>query len=445
MSFEKINHIPVFTCESGGVMYIRQLRPLHLRTCRMESDVSWIIEGTKHPFYRFVGIAHDMELEDLEETKTLISAYLQESVCSAEDAEKLVVSILAVYWAIYMKRIARRNPEDRNFHTLLLHAARICCQYNLEEPKYLEFIFAQRLSQLANPREWFEFLSPVGSLIDVKESILYPFEPVKNGSSHSCDSWMTDQHLEAVEYYLRFARNVPVMALCQAHNVHIGVLQHCNMGGWKNSEPYQFNITLDYINLPICTRIDGYQNMTPLTWACQQAYPRAVKLLLRYGATPIHLFDNFKRPHCNTVQPLYVLGNHLNATVHNYMKIRRKIKDRKLKFWEKFDFHRTTSMVKCLWYILRAEPYLPLQFKGKFNNSPDLRKHVQQSYFKGICLDVRLKRVLPSKLTGRVPTLEAIARNTIRKVLKSKRLLPEGIAALPIPRILKEYVDLERD
>ena len=193
-----------------------------------------------------------------------------------------------------------------------------------------------------------------------------------------------------------------------------------------------FTGQVDMVNCPVLNS----RGSTPLLLACHSLEPKSVLLLLRYGADPLRPGQLHHIIGLQFQHPLYVLVTKLNASVfwrnHN-RHMEQEVHERFLSRQNEQD----TNLRLCLQYLSRAMTSLPITTKPP-TSPPSSSKALFQlhKYFEDL---------LPKNRTSEPAELSQWCRWTIRQMLQKCGHLPAGIESLPLPNVLKQYVDLLLD
>ena len=192
------------------------------------------------------------------------------------------------------------EKADVNTREALYIAAHLCYRYQVEDSSLIQQVLEAAYDGDGNFDNWFLFLDPLAFLFEI-ESNLYPYK-LKDD-----EGFITTERLGALEYFLHHARGIKKKRVL------------CQFRSEVDDFPRATERELSIVNLPLVS----CRGCTPLLLASHSSDPRAVLLLLRYGADPL-LPAIPESPWGVQFQvPLYVLVSKLNASV----------------FWKSHNFH----------------------------------------------------------------------------------------------------------
>lgn len=345
--------------------------------------------------------------------------------------EKAVEEVLVHLLLLYQQ--LKRRSDSRNIAThLLAMSAHICEKYRPKKADFIKYIMGEYVSNGNDILNWFEFINPVGGLEVLRYSMLYPFK-IGRIVNPITDDWITQKHLDALEFYLKHGNTLTFVATAKAFFLNDSDKDQPVI------EEHVFDCITPLVDFPAYSPVFGV--VTPLTLACMTANIKAVMILLRHGAFPIHSYCIQKNPYRNWESPLFVVGNqlakkaeyvfpnpHVPASQNNHLRL--------------FHIHRCSKLVKCLRLLMRAQPFLPMRFEGRICDEGVPPKDASTSI---MCFDERLCEMIPECLIEEVPSLQRQCRWAIRRELRVRRSLPEGVMQLELPHMLKMYLDLQVD
>ena len=171
----------------------------------------------------------------------------------------------------------QRNTVPQKWEALFL-AVHLCQKYNLQNPAVVKPLMRSVLNFKDNVGSWdwrwFRILNPFAPVRVTGKDILYPFKP--NGID-PFDEWPTDRHLEALEYFLKFAK-------FRFQTIQTGACNIVECPSLHDREDILWPNECDFIDCPLRI-LTGVS--VPLAQACQSCNPKVVLFLLRHGATPV--------------------------------------------------------------------------------------------------------------------------------------------------------------
>ena len=239
--------------------------------------------------------------------------------------------------------------------------------------------------------------------------------------------------------------------------------------GEKSAEFYKVYAKVQFVDYPINNQLFG--KLTALTLASLSANPDAMLLLLRHGASTVHPYCRTGYPCQDWSQPVFVIGSQLNLRQEEdeYLGAEFELsypEDRET--LETLSVWRAQKLIRCLQYMSRASPTLPVRFSpnpaaaaatagsrsGSRNDEvPDCTQETRPSFSASrhdrpsviVWLHTRFSKFLPQRMTDVVPELQHLCRCAIREKLKVSSKLPDGVQQLPLPPALKLYVDMQTD
>lgn len=326
-------------------------------------------------------------------------------------AENIVQDIFAVSLALKEKGEVKEARME-----VLKMALHMCQVYKLKNTKLIQQLIIELFTISGTMVDWFEFLNPFGNLNRLRHSSLYPYPHERRGLIRH---WTTKKHLQALEYFLQHGNQLDLYV-----STHPRLMQ-------VNGQPIYAPVC--FADFPLENYLFG--NMTPLGLACLVAHPQAVLLLLRYGASALHPHHTVTSPHENWCQPLYILVNQMNLRDSDDFATGMASTAEGQRTVRQISACRTQRLIQCLDYLSRSTPSLPM----KITNEASLSSHSI------IALRERFADNLPSRCSDRPSELQHLCRCRIRRVLQESRRLPHALQELPLPQIIRDYLDLKRD
>ena len=300
-------------------------------------------------------------------------------------------------------------------HSVLIIGAHFCQRYNiLEVPQLIRDILKTSYACEGGFDRFLCFLDPLIFPFEV-DPILYPTSAMGGANS--------TKHLEVLEYFLSASQGIRETVDFSEFDVE------------REGAPFSVHSEeVGMVEVPV-TMCRG---STPLLLACHSICSSAVLLLLRYGANPLRPGQVQYIVGMQFQLPIYVIvtklnasvfwsthNQHLDPTVREQFMARQKVNDRELK--------------QCIRYFCRVLPRLPVQISNHVITDASIR---DSSRFQ---LNPRYADLIPDERRGTAAELTHLCRCVIRDHLKSSGHLPSGINQLPLPSLIKEYLDLQHD
>lgn len=366
--------------------------------------------------------------------KSRLRRQIYRYIAANSNYEKSVEEVLVQLLLLYQQVKAEQRPEVRNIsRNVLGMAAHICEKYRPKKGEFIQYVMGEYVSNGNNILDWFEFINPIGGLDVLSRSMLYPLKLMPIGNPVT-DDWISQKHIDALEYYLTHGNSLTFVATAKALFLNDSDTDHPLI------EEHMFDCVTPLVDFPSYYPLFGV--VTPLSLACMTANIKCVLLLLRHGALPTHNYSIQKNPYRNWETPLFVLGNQLTKR-GEYVFPRADLPAAHDNHLRQFHIHRCSKIVKCIRLMLRAQPFLPLRFEGQICGKEG--EPPRDAPTDIMCVDERLLELIPPCLTDPVPDLQRQCRWAIRRKLRVHRALPTGINHLPLPKMIKLFLDLQAD
>ena len=304
----------------------------------------------------------------------------------------------------------------------LLIAVHLCQKFNFPGKNIVRRAMQLIVDHSSDGSCWFNFLSPFGNIRELHLNTLYPYQIARRSSEGVfVGEWITETHLSTLEYFLNNGRDVRSEGL-----------------GYLLGLPESH---VRFTELPIKHRYFGH--VTPLTLASLTGHPKGVLLLVRYGASPLYptnqipIRDSLRSP---WFHPLHSLLNQLNLRAVDGEIQHLSLSDQDhLPFTSSRGISvtqvRQRKLLICLLYMLRVVPHPPVRIAHE-------NQQVTREMKNGIGM---LKSVYTKWIEqpfDMAPSLQHLCRCSIREAIKEAQQLPHGIQKLPVPEIVKNYLDL---
>lgn len=343
---------------------------------------------------------------------------------------------------------------------LLGLAAHLCEKYRLDSSDLTGALIVRYFKCQQDLGDLFHVLKPLS--VEQRQKLsrnpFYPFPLKSLGTNAKYDcKWLTKRHYAALDYYLFMwggvLFNTKMRYLSLASGPQPNVLQLTVTNINLNNTPL--------LGVPLGGPHSGFE--TPLSTACHQGNPKAIILLLRHGALPVHNFRKYRDPEGNTEIPIWIIANHLKRNTKWVFSAEPGLGgDRGGTSGSQGGSRdvradRGVQLIKCLRLLLRAQPFLPIEFSGRWpdgtdedvingiNNNRIVIDEDAKDVFPTMALDERLVDLLPECLTEQVPTLQHQSRWVVRSRLRANRALPDGLDQIHISRVLLAFLDLQVD
>ena len=274
-----------------------------------------------------------------------------------------------------------------------------------------------KMKKLFNEDDGFDrfclFLDPLVFPYEI-DTVLFP-QPMGQVQT------MVPRYLKVLEYFLS-----------QAHNLAI-TIQFSELDLTQNNLPYHtYGCDVRFVDAPL----PGSRGSTPLLLACHAINPAAVLLLLRYGADPLRSGQLHRVIGLQFQHPLYVLLTKLNASVfwlshHQHLDV--TLKEQFMKTHNR----QVNDIRQCLRYFCRAAVNLPIGISGEGST---VRDNIGKVFY----LHPAQQDAVPVTRTKEPAELCHQARCLIRQHLHQHSNLdqPSSIQKLPLPTLIKRYLDL---
>ncbi|OWF53942.1 hypothetical protein KP79_PYT13193 [Mizuhopecten yessoensis] len=178
----------------------------------------------------------------------------------------------------------------------------------------------------------------------------------------------------------------------------------------------------------IDTEFDNCDNFTPLIAACMRRDPSLIMLLLRYGADPFCVSSDEDSP----VDPIDTLISGLNS-VCLFKNSSVDVETRAALTAEE------SKGMHCLQLIFRAVKNIPFSQNKHFETQME-EEQVEKK--KAYNLHPRLAVMIDTERFSGVRNLQHLCRLTIRERIGRT---PTAIPSLPLPAVMKQYLDLQLD
>ncbi len=307
-------------------------------------------------------------------------------------------------------------------HSVILIAAHICQKFNLnDDHQLIAKVLTDSYQCDSGFEPFFSFLDPLVFPFEV-DSIIFPFT-----SNPSVAGIITKRHLQVLEFFLQHSPSVSVPVEYSEFNL-----------GLPRNPLHTFTAHASFVEAPI----PSCRGSTPLLLACHSMCPDAVLLLFRYGANAERAGQVNRIVGLQFQHPLYVIVSKLNASVfwrtHN-RHLDPTIRDQFLSRQEKHD----VSLKLCLNYFCRAMPHLPITVgePSGDSDSGDLARP------QPLILHSSYRDLVPERRYKSPAELAHLSRCRIRQILIQRACLnlPEAIHRLPVPSLIKGFLDLEMD
>ncbi len=292
-------------------------------------------------------------------------------------------------------------------------ALHLCQHFNIPEAAEVKDLMMRVYGEDGGFHRFCIFLDPLAFPYEV-DPILFP-------ESQGQVFAMIPQYLGILEYFLDVGHDLTVR------------VQFSELDLTQQELPvHTFNSDVRFVDAPL----PAARGSTPLLLACHSINPAAVLLLLRYGADPLRSGQVHRVIGIQFQHPLYVLLTKLNASVfwlshhqHLDMPLREQ-------FFKTHD-RQVEDIRQCLCYFSRAVAQLPIGLAG---DGSTIRDNLGKVFY----LHPKQADAVPSTRTSDPPELCHWSRCLIRNHLQqhSRLSLPSSIQKLPLPDLLKRYVDL---
>ncbi|CAH1794907.1 unnamed protein product [Owenia fusiformis] len=304
-------------------------------------------------------------------------------------------------------------------------AAHLCQKYSIEDSKLVLEVVQTAISCTGNHDRWFEFLDPLAFSCEL-ENNLYPIY----NQSNAATTVVTKEQLNALEYFLTHCSGIVVRTNHGAIANILGLNETAVASRWSD---------VAFIDAPL----SSCRNCNPLLLACQAESPEGVRLLLRYGAQPMFPVYSFSDPSGQQRFPLQVLAMKLNASVFwktHIHAIESNYREEFMRQRKAYDM----QINECINAFQTALPTLPLR------PCQQLTQDHMGSSSTLFCVHPSYKSSLPRSITHGPRTLRHIAKCTVRNTLSRNNgnaiiSIPKKIQQLPLPILIKEYIDLQID
>ncbi|XP_052819227.1 uncharacterized protein LOC128245062 [Mya arenaria] len=237
-----------------------------------------------------------------------------------------------------------------------------------------------------------------------------------------------------------------------AANIHITFeyyLNHvCNINTTVISDS-QFAASIKNTDL-INKEIGHNSGILPLSAAIHKRDPAFVLILLRYGADPFHSLeansssyeDHIRNPTENVIDDLNGLFLFKNTAFSD--NICAQLAAEEAKVWTCLTYIRRAvpgiDLTSCTHIITSSgydsddkvnEPRKPVPMGPKYNLLPKLADKIDLKFFK--------------KTSSLKQLCRCVVRQKLQANCKTIGSIPKGINLLPLPRLLKDYLDLQTD
>ena len=373
-------------------------------------------------------------------------------------AEEIVVELYEVYLYLKMHYARLENTQYTELLCLIVHT---CENHGLDRNGYVEYAIGEYVMFSQAVKDFFYFLNPISGVMPEFNIIYHTFRDRRQTIQAEVISF---NQLDTLEFILKHANNLRFEVSCTV-DLPVEDPQEeaddaiATSSAGMTTVSRHFRIETPFVDLPSKETFIGM--VTPVALACMYAEHDATLLLLRYGAMPMHMFASKDLYRQQREQPIYIVVNNINPRVDRLLLEQRPVTTTEIVPSNSLDIlgsmvRQATRFILCLQYMLRADPYLNISYCGEYNPATG---HVDAMEDAGpsasasaahsrrtIVIDSRVKeRFLPSCLTDDMPSLLRVCRYAIRRALRRTQQLPAGIKELPLPALLKSYVDLLQD
>ena len=385
------------------------------RTCNASEQLNICREI----FQSVIGSKRDSPEAWLQRFKDGITAYFKKHKNEVFSIINAVQDCAVFHEAYFEKYLMQQNikverEEQCQIHEVLVHALRLC-------PNYVPLYHIERnLNVIKNALEQvFKCYSDFGFLYQFFDAMHR--EPTDAAALEDC--------FKRLEFFL----------ICGKHiflRVDYRKYKPSNRGQSTRGQDENFSNLLEvderdvrFIDIPIPSSRDH----TPLFLACQSGNLRAATLLLRYGADPCAPGSRFTIEGQNYHKPVYEVVSRLNQNIN----------------WQLFACGQRQSaenatncdvlrqeeqkFVDILRLLAASMTTIPIRFTLDTTTSladtePLARLHVR---YRHLLQDVQ------------VPRLSNLCRVNIRNQLQTLTSLPGGIDRLPLPKILRRFINFD--
>ena len=297
---------------------------------------------------------------------------------------------------------------------ILILALHLCQKLNVvDEPELIKELLTRVESEEGGFDRFFIFLDPLVFPYEI-DCVLFP-ETVDQVER------MVPQYLKVLEYFLG-----------QAHNMTTK-MKFSELDLTDQNLPLRtYDCDVRFVDSPL----PSSRGSTPLLLACHSVNPQAILLLLRYGADPLRPGQANHVIGLQFQHPLYVLLTKLSSSV--FWLDQQQHLDVPLREQFLTTYARQVADIHlCLRYFSRSVPQLPIGAAGQSSTG-------QVNTGKVFYLHPTHQDAVPSTRMREPAELCHLARCSIRKhiLLYSRLSQPSSIQTLPIPDLLKKYLDL---
>ena len=297
--------------------------------------------------------------------------------------------------------------------TSLLVGAKLCAAHKLSRNDHTDRLFHTIYDVFGGFDIIFGFLDPFQSPFNVDHA-LYPRR------DREVNVNLMDRYLETLEYYIKTAGAIRKTVKFSAYEAEAP----------STLCPPAF-YELSFVDVPLTS---ACRCSTPLMLACQSHNARAICLLLRHGARPMlpgvtTFFKGF-----NNQYPLYQITSELNATPHWKDHAADIDPSRLTTFHAQLDNRKDTCLA-ILHMFAQTMPRLPIRFTRSVSMLTGDNNDE--------CVFNLYREFEQYELPVGMPSLKHLCRVTIRDQISRYDVLPRGIGSLPLPKMIKTYIDLD--